>query len=411
MDSNFHKAPYLLKCLMDNMSDLIYFKDLDSRFIMVNKALAQWQGNCTPEELIGKSDLDAYTAADAERMRDNEKHIIKTGEPLLGLEEHETWRNGEQAWVSTTKMPLRNDAGEIIGIFGISRDITEHKEAELRATRYARQVKLYAQEAHRIKEELENDMRLAGELQKTFFPISYPIFPERATLGNCRISFHHHHHTGGLVGGDFCSVRKLSETHAGIFLCDVMGHGVRAALGTAIVCAMVDEPSNTELDPGRFLERMNHALTPLLHPSDDLIYATACYLVLDTSTGQARMANAGHPSPVCLKADGQVEWCITDHEQRGPALALLDNVSYPTLEQQIHPGDAIVLFTDGIFEIAGINNEEYGEHRLLESFQRNHSLSLPDLFPAILKEARLFADENAFDDDVCLVGVRFCPPA
>lgn len=411
VNGNYDKTAYLLQCLMDNMSDLIYFKDRDSRFVMVNKALAKWQGNGSPADMIGKSDFDTYTASDARRMREDEKRIMESGEPLLGLEEHETWANGSHAWVSTTKMPLRNEEGDIVGIFGISRDITAHKEAELRAARYAGEMKRYAKEVKRVNDELEEELRMAGKLQKTFFPTCYPVFPEGAPPEGRQVEFHHYHHAGGLIGGDFCSIKKLSDTEAGVFLCDVMGHGVRAALGTALIRAMVDEISDSELDPGRYLERMNRALIPLLHQEEDLIYATACYLVLDTLTGRVRLANAGHPIPICLGADGQVRWCMEDHEKRGPALAIMDRASYPTLELQTQPGDAVIMFTDGIYEIAGANAEEYGEQRLMESFQRNRTLSLAELFPMILKEARLFAGEGAFDDDVCLVGFRLRKPA
>jgi sigma-B regulation protein RsbU (phosphoserine phosphatase) len=407
MLNNLNKTAYLLKCLMDSVSDLIYFKDRDSKFIMVNKALAEWQGGCSPEELIGKSDMDTYTGADARRMREDELHIMETGEPLLGMEEHETWKNGSHAWVSTTKMPLRSEEGEIVGIFGISRNITDHKEAELRATRYAKEVKRYAKEVKRVKEELEDDLRMAGELQKTFFPMSYPVFPEGVSPENSLIHFHHHHHATGLVGGDFCSIQKISGTEAGIFLCDVMGHGVRAALGTAIIRAIVDEISRSERDPGRYLEHMNKALTPILHHEHEFVYATACYIVLDLSTGCVRLANAGHPIPICLSGDEErAEWYTENHELRGPALAVTEGASYPTVEYRINPGDSVVMFTDGIYEIAGANNEEYGERRLLDAFQRHHDLPLPDLFPAILDEARLFAGEKSFDDDVCLVGFQ-----
>ena len=407
MSNDLNKTAYLLKCLMDSVSDLIYFKDRDSKFIMVNKALAEWQGGCSPEELIGKSDMDTYAGADAQRMREDELRIVETGEPLLGQEEYETWKNGSHAWVSTTKMPLRNKAGEIVGIFGISRDITEHKEAELRAIRYAKEVKRYAKEMKRVKEEMEDDLRMAGELQKTFFPSSYPVFPAGVSSENSLVDFHHHHHAGGLVGGDFCSIQKISETEAGIFLCDVMGHGVRAALGTAIIRAMVDEISCSERDPGRYLERMNKALMPLLHQEHEFVYATACYIVLDVTTGCIRLANAGHPTPIYLSGDEErAEWYTENHELRGPALAIMDEASYPTVERRMNPGDAVVMFTDGVYEISGADNEEYGEQRLLKAFLQHHDFPLPDLFPAILNEAHLFAGEESFDDDICLVGFR-----
>ena len=410
MNGNLTQTAYLLKCLMDSTTDHIYFKDLDSKFIMMNEAAARWQGNCAPAEMIGKSDFDVFSHEHADQAFRDEQQIIKTGEPLYGIEEKETWPDGSVTWVSTSKMPLRNEAGDIIGIFGISRDITEHKETQLRAASYAAEVKQYAEEMKRVKEALEDDLRMAGKLQQTFFPVIYPVFPENALPKDSLVDFHHYHHAGGMIGGDLCTIHQLSETKAGIFLCDVMGHGIRAALGAAIIRAMIDDLSRTEQDPGRYLERMNQALTPILHSEEEFIFVTACYIVLDLAAGRIRMANAGHPVPVFLGADGQAKWCIEEREQCGPALAIQPQSSYPTLDLPIHPGDAVVMFTDGIYEVARSDNEEYGEQRLLESFLRHRELPLSELFPTILKEARLFAGEKAFDDDVCLVGFRLRKP-
>jgi sigma-B regulation protein RsbU (phosphoserine phosphatase) len=187
----------------------------------------------------------------------------------------------------------------------------------------------------------------------------------------------------------------------------VMGHGVRAALGTAIVCAMVEEISHQKKDPGEFLSHMNQVLMPILRKGDQCIFSTACYVVLDVSTGTLRYANAGHPVPILLNAQqDSAEWLVDDRSASGPALALLADAEYRTRERTLHPGDAVVLFTDGIYEVAGVGQEEFGEKRLLAAARQHRDLSLQDLFSALLNEARQFAAEGAFDDDVCLVGFR-----
>lgn len=407
MSDNFEKTAFLLRCLMDNMSDNIYFKDLDSKFIMMNQSMAQWQGPRSPSDLIGKSDFDLFSHDHAAKAYADEQRIIQTGESIHAMEEKETWPDGHVTWVSTTKLPLKNEDGDIIGTFGISRDITAHKEAELRAARYAAEVQRYAEEMKRVKDEIEDDLRMAGNLQKAFFPASYPEFKNPEAPDKKLVNFYHYHHAGGLIGGDLCSVIKLSETQVGIFMCDVMGHGVRAALGTAIIRTLVDDMSRNELDPGRCLEKMNQALIPVLRSTDEFIFATACYMILDVTTGLIRMANAGHPAPVVIPKAGRVQWCFDADEERGPALAIQEGSVYPTLQHQLQPGDAMVMFTDGIFEIARGDNEEYGEERLLESFEQHRTASLQQLFPAVLEDARLFSGETAFDDDVCLVGFRY----
>ncbi len=121
---------YLFDALLENTPDHIYFKDLDSRFIAISRSLSRWMGLKDPAEAIGRTDFDIFTQEHAQQAYDDEQRIIRTGEPLLNIEEKETWPDGRVTWVSTSKMPLRDEKGEIVGTFGISRDITERKRIE-----------------------------------------------------------------------------------------------------------------------------------------------------------------------------------------------------------------------------------------------------------------------------------------
>jgi two-component system, sensor histidine kinase and response regulator len=119
-----------LRTLMDTIPDSIYFKDRESRFIRANKALARWVGVGDPCRLLGKTDFDLFTEEHARQAYEDEQEIIRTGRPIVGKEEKETWPDGHITWVSTTKMPYRDSQGRVIGTFGSSRDITERKQAE-----------------------------------------------------------------------------------------------------------------------------------------------------------------------------------------------------------------------------------------------------------------------------------------
>jgi PAS domain S-box-containing protein len=121
---------YLFKTLVENIPDNIYFKDLESRFIRINKALANLFKLDDPLKAIGKSNKDFFNSEHSLEALKDEQEIIRTGNPIIGKEEMETWPDQQVIWFSTTKMPLRDYEGKIIGTFGISRDITGRKYAE-----------------------------------------------------------------------------------------------------------------------------------------------------------------------------------------------------------------------------------------------------------------------------------------
>ncbi|MDB6123645.1 MAG: sensor hybrid histidine kinase [Pedosphaera sp.] len=121
--------------LVATIPDLIYFKDLQSRFIRINEAMVRRLGLRQAEEAVGKTDFDFHGQEHARQAYEDEQHVMQTGEHLVGREEKETWPEGQLTWVSTTKLPLRNPQGNITGLVGISRDITAAKKSEARFRR------------------------------------------------------------------------------------------------------------------------------------------------------------------------------------------------------------------------------------------------------------------------------------
>ena len=120
----------LMHALMDSVPDQIFFKDLESRFIRINPSLAKRYGLADPGAAIGKSDADFYSAEHAARTRADELQIMRTGLPLLRQVQLERWPDGSESWNVSTKMPLHDAHDQLIGIYGIAHDITEHKRNE-----------------------------------------------------------------------------------------------------------------------------------------------------------------------------------------------------------------------------------------------------------------------------------------
>jgi PAS domain S-box-containing protein len=156
---------YILDMFMDNVPDRIYFKDKESRFIRINKALLGKLGLKSEFDALWKNDFDFFPSQQAQAKFEAEQEIIKTGQPILNMEE----LDGDGFWAMTTKMPLRDEKGQIVGTFGISRDITDlvrakqiaetAKDEALQARREALSEKEAAEEARRLavtaKEEAE----------------------------------------------------------------------------------------------------------------------------------------------------------------------------------------------------------------------------------------------------------------
>ena len=119
---------FLLESLMDELPDAIYFKDRQSRFTRINRYAAAHYGIINPALAVGRTDFDFFTEEHAGQALRDEREIIRTGQPLVAIKEKETLPDGKLRWVSTTKLPLRDRDGDIVGILGLSRDITEVQE-------------------------------------------------------------------------------------------------------------------------------------------------------------------------------------------------------------------------------------------------------------------------------------------
>lgn len=121
---------YLLHALLGNVPDSIYFKDTESRFVRISRGMAQKFSLPNPEIAVGRTDADIFTEEHARKAREDELQIMATGEPMISRVEKETWPDKPDTWCSTTKLPLYDSQGKIVGTFGISRDISNLKQAE-----------------------------------------------------------------------------------------------------------------------------------------------------------------------------------------------------------------------------------------------------------------------------------------
>ncbi|QEL19635.1 PAS domain S-box protein [Limnoglobus roseus] len=131
-EASLEHEQFLLETLLRNLPDAIYFKDTGGRFSRVSTALARRLGAATPESVVGVTDAAFFPEQYARQAAAEEQEVMRTEKPLLGKEEHPRWPDGTEATVLTTKIPLRNRRGEVVGTCGISHDVTSIKQAEER---------------------------------------------------------------------------------------------------------------------------------------------------------------------------------------------------------------------------------------------------------------------------------------
>ena len=397
----------LFSFLLENTPDQVYFKDLEGRFLRASRAVAQYMDVANPNDLIGKSDFDFWSEQTAKEAFDDEQRIIKTGQPMVGKVEKLVHGDGRITWDYTTKLPLKNSKGQIIGICGINKDFTPIKKMEDALAEERNRLQATTAELEAKNTQLEADLRMAREIQLALLPRDYPILSHFGKSGYSALTFAHCYRPAEAVGGDFFGIFPLSPTRAGIFICDVMGHGLRAALVTAIIRTLLEELRPLMQNPGRFLSALNLQLRAILERVDEPFIATAFYLTVDTETKETQFANAGHPAPVRVRRNERlVEQILPEGGKPGPGLGLFDDVHFPTSHSAFEQNDCILLFTDGLYEVESPAGEQFGLDAVIASLKSHADLPAEKLFNTLLAEACEFSQKQEFDDDVCIVAVE-----
>ena len=268
------------------------------------------------------------------------------------------------------------------------------------------QIEKKVEELREKNAQMSADLDMARELQTAFLPRHYPVFPPNASPERSALQFCHRYFTSTELGGDFFDVLALSDTQAGLLICDVMGHGVRAALVTAIVRGLVEESRQDATDPGKFTTEMNRSLCSILRETSTPLFASAVYAVVDAARGVVRWANAGHPAPFHVRrAVGEIERLQVAGVKAGPVLGMMDTAVYATSERPLAPGDLLMFFTDGLYELDGPDDTLYEMRQLVDAVVRRRAMPTPQLFDDLVAELRSFSITGEFSDDVCLVGM------
>src|ERR1019366_5472487 len=279
-EENLRHSEALYHSLVETLHKNILRKDLQERFTFANQHFCKILGRPL-EAIIGKTDFDFFPHELAEKYQRDDRRVMQTGKPYETVEEHQP-PGGEKLYVQVVKTPLYGADGGIIGLQGIFWDITQQRLADEKIRRVNALLAQSRKELRARNAQMEDDLKMAREIQLTMLPQQYPTFPRTASPSDSAFQFTHRYLPAGTVGGDFFAVSAISESEAGVFICDVAGHGVRSALVTAMIRALTEELKPLATDPGKFLSKLNSDLHAMLKQTDTPMLTTAFYLMVDS---------------------------------------------------------------------------------------------------------------------------------
>lgn len=242
-------------------------------------------------------------------------------------------------------------------------------------------------EGRRIEEQLS----IARHIQLSFIPKGDPGIPGYDVSGVNIPS--------GEVGGDYYDFIKIVKGQTGIAIADVSGKGIPAALIMASFRASLIAEIRNNYAIRTICRKVNNLLFESLEREN---YVTAFYGVLDSKNDVFTFSNCGHNRPILLRRDGGLELLF----EGGLALGIRDESEYEERPISIRPGDIILMYTDGVTEVEGIDGVQFGEAKLVELLRANAGLSAREIHQAIYKEIKNFARPDHVFDDVTMVVIK-----
>lgn len=264
-----------------------------------------------------------------------------------------------------------------------------------RTLHYIDQVKQVTAEKERIGAELN----MATAIQASQLPRLFPAFPNRpefdiyATMDPAKE-----------VGGDFYDFFLVDDDHIAMVLADVSGKGVPAALFMMVSRVLIKSHLQSGESPAQVLAAVNNQLCD---GNDPGFFVTVWLAVLEISTGRGVAANAGHEHPALRRAGGEYALVVYRHS---PAVAVMDGISFREHSFELHPGDSVFVFTDGVSEATNAEEELFGTDRMLDALNRQPDADPMTILRNVKEDIDAFVGDAEQFDDITMLCLKYVGP-
>lgn len=251
-------------------------------------------------------------------------------------------------------------------------------------------------EATSEKERLRTELYIAESIQKNMLPVARPDFSDRPCFDIAASM-----HPAKEVGGDFYDFFMLSEDRLAFLIADVSGKGVPAALVMAIGKSML---KNYTKETGNISEAFRNVNNLLLDTNNDSMFITAFEAILDLRTGEMDYVNAGHEDPFVKRADGEF---VLRKEKHAIVLGAMENIRYKTNRMELHPGDRIYIYTDGVPEAQDHDYQMFGLKGASEALNSVRDKSAEEVIEAVRQSVHIFVKNEPQFDDMTMLCLDF----
>ncbi len=257
------------------------------------------------------------------------------------------------------------------------------------------QMEKYEQE-HETATRMGAELSMATDIQASQLPRLFPAFPNRPEFDVFASMT-----PAKEVGGDFYDFFLIDDDHIGLVMADVSGKGVPAALFMMVARVHIKSHLQNGESVGEALESVNDQLC---ESNEAELFVTVWAAVIQISTGKGTAANAGHEHPVLRRADGQYELVVYRHS---PAVATLEGIPYKEHSFELHPGDSLFVYTDGVAEATNAQNELFGTDRMLQALNRNPDAMPEEVLSNVMDGINTFVAGAEQFDDITMLCMKY----